>query len=580
MTYDFSGYATKNNLKCTDGRVIIKDAFKANDGEKVPLVWQHGHKEPSNVLGHAMLENREDGVYAFGIFNDTDAGKNAKALVKHGDIKALSIYANQLVQKGSSVVHGVIREVSLVLTGANPGAFIDNVVIVHADGSDSEMDDEAVIYTGLELSLGDVKHEDGASESDGSETVGDVFNSLSEKQKNVVYAMIAAVVSGKETDEDVKMEDEEKEEDLKHSDDGGDNLMKKNVFDGSDEVQPRKTLTHDQFATIVATAQKIGSFREAFLQHADSYGINDIEFLFPDAKAVRPTPDMIKRETDWVDDVLNGAHHSPFSRIKSLAADITADEARAKGYVTGALKKEEVIGLLRRFTTPTTIYKKQKLDRDDIVDITDMDVVAWLKAEMRVMLNEELARAVLIGDGRDSEDEDKINELNIRPIWTDEDLYAHHIKLDTGTTALQFIDEVVRARKFYKGSGNPTLFTSTDMLTDMLLLRSTGDERRLYPTQNELMSAMRVSKIVEVPQMEELSREVGEVGSEETVNLLGILVNMRDYTLGADKGGAINMFDDFDIDYNQYKYLLETRVSGALTKPKSAVVLEVTVAAG
>ena len=346
--------------------------------------------------------------------------------------------------------------------------------------------------------------------------------------------------------------------------------MKNNVFDGSSD-KPRASLTHEQFKTILADAQKLGSFKEAFLMHAGTYGIDNIDYLFPDAKAVRPTPDMIKRETDWVADVIGAAHHSPFSRIKSLAADITVETARALGYVTGNLKKEEVFGLLRRITTPTTVYKKQKLDRDDIVDITDMDVVAWLKAEMRVMLDEELARAVLISDGRDVASEDKINEANIRPIWTDDDMYAHHITMDAGSTTLDIIDEIVRARKYYKGSGNPTLFISTDLLTDMLLVRSTADDRRLYPTVNELMSALRVSKIVEVPQFEDLTRTV----EEDTVQLLAIMVNMKDYTLGADKGGAVNFFDDFDIDYNQYKYLLETRVSGALTKPKSAIVLEV-----
>lgn len=572
MNYDFSGYATKNDLKCTDGRVIRKDAFKAGDGERVPLVWQHGHKEPSNVLGHAILENREDGVYAYGVFNQTSAGKDAKELVKHGDIKALSIYANGLVQKGSDVLHGIIREVSLVMTGANPGAFIDNVVIVHADGSDSELEDEAIIYTGLELS-----HEDEKEEESG-ETVGDVFNSFSEKQKNVVYAMLAQVAAAGE-DEDVKMEDQESDEDLKHSEDGGTNLMKRNVFDVTEE-KPRQSLTHEQFSAILVDAQKSGSFKEAFLAHVATYGIENIEFLFPDAKAVRSTPDMIKRETDWVYAVLDGAHHSPFSRIKSLAADITTDEARAKGYVKAALKKEEVIALLRRFTTPTTIYKKQKLDRDDIIDITDMDVVAWLKAEMRVMLDEELARAALISDGREADDEDKISETSIRPIWTDDDMYAHHIKLEAASTADDFVDAIVRARKHYKGSGSPTLFISTDILTDMLLLKSTGDDRRLYPTESELMAALRVSKIVEVPQFEDLTRTIGEALEEETVELVAILVNMKDYTFGADKGGAVNMFDDFDIDYNQYKYLLETRVSGALTKPKSAVVIEVVQAGG
>lgn len=579
--YDFSGYATKNDLKCKDGRIIRKDAFKDNDGMKVPLVWQHGHKDPANVLGHALLENREDGVYTYCKFNATASGQNGKQLVEHGDITALSIYANDLVQKARDVIHGSIREVSLVLSGANPGAVIDNLMVVHSDGDDVEIDDEAIIYTGLEIKTGLLKHEDKKEESS-EETVGDIFNTLTDKQKDVVYAMLADVISKEEDEEDEEPKAGEVEEnptkEVTHSDNGGTNLMKKNVFDKSeDDAAGSKTLlTHDQFAVIVADAYKTGSLKESFLAHAGTYGIDNIDYLFPDAQTLRTTPDFIKRETDWVVAVIGGAHHSPFSRIKSLAADITVETARALGYVTGNLKKEEVFGLLRRITTPTTIYKKQKLDRDDIVDITDMDVVAWLKTEMRVMLDEELARAVLIGDGRDVASDDKINELNIRPIWTDDDVYAHHITMPLASTTDEIIDQIIRARKFYKGSGSPTLFISTDILTDMLLLKSTGDDRRLYPTEAELMATLRVSKIVEVPQMESLTRTV----DLDTVQLLAILVNMKDYTLGADKGGAVTMFDDFDIDYNQYKYLMETRVSGTLTKPKSAVVIEVTTAAG
>lgn len=576
--YDFSGYATKNDLKCKDGRIIRKDAFKDNDGTKVPLVWQHGHKEPSNVLGHALLENREDGVYTYAKFNSTANGQNAKQLVEHGDIKFLSIYANDLVQKARDVIHGSIREVSLVFSGANPGAVIDNLVVVHSDGEDVEIEDEAIIYTGLDFKPGLLKHEEEKEESS-EETVGDIFNTLSEKQKNVVYAMLADVITKEEDDDKEEAPEESKEnpsKEVTHSNDGGTNLMKKNVFDGSNEaVSTANSLTHDQFATIVADAYKTGSLKESFLAHAVEYGIENIDYLFPDAKTLRTTPDFIKRETDWVVDVMSGSHHSPFSRIKSLAADITADEARAKGYVKGAFKKDEVIKLLRRLTGPTTIYKKQKLDRDDIVDITDMDVVAWLRSEMRVMLDEEIARAALLGDGRDAEDEDKINELCIRPIYTDDDLYSHHVAIDQDSDTEEIIDAIIRARVNYKGSGNPAMFVSNTFLTDMLLLKA-ADGRRLYPTMAELMAILRVSKVVEVPQMEDLTRVV----EADTLQLLAIMVNMKDYTLGADKGGAVAMFDDFDIDYNQYKYLLETRCSGCLTKPKSALVIEIKVAAG
>lgn len=575
--YDFSGYATKNDLKCKDGRTIRKDAFKENDGTKVPLVWQHGHKEPANVLGHALLENREDGVYTYAKFNSTASGQNAKQLVEHGDIKALSIYANDLVQKARDVIHGSIREVSLVFAGANPGAIIDNLTVVHSDGEDVEIDDEAIIYTGLDFKTGLLKHEE--SEESSEETVGDIFDTLSQKQKDVVYAMLADVITKDKEDDTEEGENEEptkEKEEVTHSNDGGNNLMKKNVFDGSEEgVSTSNSLTHDQFAIIVADAHKTGSLKESFLAHAVEYGIENIDFLFPDAKTLRATPDFIKRETDWVVDVMSGSHHSPFSRIKSLAADITADEARAKGYVKGALKKEEVISLLRRVTTPTTIYKKQKLDRDDIVDITDMDVVSWLRSEMRVMLDEEIARAALLGDGRDAESDDKINETHIRPIYTDDNLYAHHVAINEDSDTEEIIDAIIRARINYKGSGNPALFVSNTFLTDMLLLKA-ADGRRLFPTTAELMAVLRVSKMVEVPQMEDLTRVVEGV----TLKLLAIMVNMKDYTLGADKGGAVAMFDDFDIDYNQYKYLLETRCSGCLTKPKSALVIEIKVAAG
>lgn len=565
--FDFSGYATKVDLKCADGRVIRKDAFKHNDGETVPLVWQHMHNDPNNVLGHALLENREDGVYAYCLFNDSEAGKQAKLLVQHGDINALSIHANQLQQKGSNVLHGQIREVSLVLAGANPGARIDNVEIRHTDGTYDTDDSEAIIYTGEDLSLEDVEFEHADSED--GKTMKDVFDTLNEEQKNVVYAMIAHALGGNE-EEIEQSADEDDEDTINHSNKGGKGTMKKNVFDSKDDGKEKKNvLTHSQIQAIFADAKKCGSLKEAFLEHAGTYGIDNIDILFPDAQTITNSPDFIKRETEWVAGVLSGTRHTPFSRIKSVTADITADEARAKGYITGNEKTEEVFGLLKRETTPTTIYKKQKLDRDDIIDITDLDVVAWLKAEMRVMLDEELARAVLIGDGRDVLSPDKINESKIRPIYKDDDLYAHKVLIDADADTLDIMDEIVRARVNYKGSGNPVLYTTNTILTNMLLIRDTTGHR-LFKTKAEVESALMVSKIVEVEVMENQSR----VDGADTIDLIGLLVNLKDYSLGADKGGQVSMFDDFDIDYNQYKYLLETRCSGALTKPKSALVIE------
>lgn len=578
--FDFSGYATKVDLKCADGRIIRKDAFKHNNGQTVPLVWQHIHNDPTNVLGHAYLENREDGVYAYCKFNETEAGKNAKILVEHGDITALSIHANQLKQKGNDVLHGVIREVSLVLAGANPGALIDNLSIQHGDGKYETDDTEAIIYTGDKISLTELEHEDKGS----NKTIKDVFETLNEEQKEVVYAMIAEALDHSATDgdeegekEDEKEGSDDKKDDtqnkMEHSDKGG-KVMKKNVFDKSKgeegKEQKKATLTHSQLQTILADAQKCGSLKEAFLTHVQTYGIENIDYLFPDAKTVTPTPDFIKREMGWVPGVIGGTTHTPFSRIKSTAADITADEARALGYVKGSLKKEEVISLLKRTTTPTTVYKKQKLDRDDIIDITDLDIVAWLKAEMRMMLDEELARAVLVGDGRDSESEDKINEANIRPIYKDDNMYSHHVEIESDADTFDIVEAIIRARINYKGSGNPTLYTTPTRLTDMLLLKDTTG-RRLYNTEAELASALRVSKIVEVPVMEGLTRENED---EELLDLIGIIVNLKDYVMGADKGGQVSMFDDFDIDYNQYKYLIETRCSGALVHPKSALVIE------
>lgn len=549
VKYDFGGYATRNDLKCSDGRTIRKDAFKENDGDTVPLVWHHMHNDPANILGHAVLENREDGVYVYGKFNNTESGINAKALVEHGDINRLSIHANGLVQKGKDVIHGSIREVSLVLAGANPGAFIDNIAIEHSDGSYTEDTSEAVISSGLELDFEDLEmfHEDEPAKKSEDKTVADVFNSLSEEQKNVVYFMIGQALEAG---------------DVEHSDDDyfyqGGERMKVNVFDKKDK-ENRETLSHSQIEAIISDAQKCGSLKEAFLAHTEEYGIENIDYLFPDAKTVTPTPEMIARDMAWVRGVIDGAKHTPFSRIKSTAADITAEEARAKGYIKGNLKKEEVIKLLKRVTTPTTIYKKQKLDRDDIIDITDLDVVAWLKAEMRLMLDEEIARAVLIGDGREVEDPDKINEENIRPIAKDNELYAHPVNLAPNLSGNSLVEAILRARKNYKGTGSPTLYTTEDIITDLLLIKDKIG-RRLYPTEAELASALRVKSIVAVEAMETMP------------NLLGILVNINDYTIGADKGGQVSMFDDFDIDYNQYKYLIETRISGCLTKPKSALV--------
>lgn len=578
--FDFSGWATKANLKCSDGRTIMKDAFKHNDGQTVPLVWNHQHNDPNEVLGHALLENRDEGVYAYCTFNDTESGKTAKLLVQHGDVNALSIYANQLKQKMSNVLHGNIREVSLVLAGANPGASIDSI-IMHGE----ESDEEAIIYTGEEITLAhsrdakdsegttkeDNKMADDIKKTDGEETVADVFNTLSEKQKTVVYAMIGqALEDAGVTDDD----DEDYEDEMGHSE--GDDYMKRNVFD-NDEQQD-DVLSHAAMETIIGDAKRFGSLKESFLAHADEYGIEQIDYLFPEAKTLNNPPEFIKRDTGWVSTVMGAVHHTPFSRIKSVFANITEDEARAKGYIKGNLKKEEVFSLLKRTTTPTTIYKKQKLDRDDVIDITDFDVVAWLKSEMRVMLDEEIARAILIGDGRLSSSDDKINESNIRPVVSDSELYTIRQKVSVATNATDddkakaMIKSAVKARKNYKGSGNPTFYTTEDWLTNALLLEDTQGHR-LYKNDADVAAAMRVSKIVTVPVME-------GVKGPEGGDLIGIIVNLADYNVGADKGGAVNMFDDFDIDYNQQKYLIETRCSGALVKPYSAIELELDVAAG
>lgn len=575
--YDFSGWATRNDLKCSDGRIIRKDAFKHNDGQTVPLVWNHDHTDPYRIVGHALLENRDEGVYAYCSLNDTDLGQTAKTYVKHGDITQLSIYANQLKQQGPNVMHGAIREVSLVMAGANPGAFIDSVMI---HGEESE--EEAVIYTGEDIVLShaeekeekpmseDVKKDDKSentkedAKSENEKTVKEVFDEMTEEQKNVVYAMIGMALE--EDNSDNENEDSE----------GGTETMKHNVFDQEDTKQ-EEVLSHDAMTAIIGDAKRYGSLKESFLAHADEYGITNIDYLFPDTKTVTNTPEFIKRDMGWVQKVMNSTHHTPFSRIKSIFADITEDDARAKGYIKGKLKKEEVFSLLKRTTTPTTIYKKQKLDRDDVVDITDFDVVAWLKSEMRMMLDEEIARAVLVGDGRLSSSDDKIKEDCIRPVWTDADLYTIKYVLDTTATATgsekakAFIVGAIKARKDYKGSGEPTLYTTEDVITDCLLLEDKNG-RIIYDSIGKLATTLRVKEIITVPVMEGLSRTNTE---GDKLDLMGIIVNLADYNVGADKGGAINMFDDFDIDYNQQKYLIETRCSGALIKPYSAIALEI-----
>lgn len=554
--YDFSGWATKNNLKCSDGRVILQDAFKHNDGNTVPLVWNHQHNESNNILGHAMLENRQEGVYAYCKFNDTEAGKNAKILVEHGDVSALSIYANQLRQQGSNVMHGEIREVSLVLAGANPGAFIDSI-IKHGETSDME----AIIYTGEELCHGEeANKEDNKTDGNKTEkTVQDVFDTLNEEQKTVVYALIGQAL---ESDQETQNENNKKN--------GGEETMKHNLFDNETNENKGEVLTHAEMQNIIGDAKRYGSMRESALQH----GITDIEYLFPDAKTINGTPEFIKRDTGWVANVMGGVHHTPFSRIKSMFADITGDEARALGYIKGNLKKEEVFSLLKRTTDPQTIYKKQKLHRDDVIDITDFDVVAWLKAEMRMMLDEEIARAVLIGDGRLSSSDDKIQETHIRPIWTDSELYTinHLLTFKSADTAdaraKAFIKGAIKSRKEYKGSGQPSLYCTEDILTDCLLLED-NNGRIIYDSEDKLRTALRVKEIITVPVMEGAKRNVS--GDRF---LMGLIVNLKDYNIGADKGGAVNMFDDFDIDYNAQKYLIETRCSGALIKPKSAIAIE------
>lgn len=563
---DFSGWATVNDMLCTDGRVIRQDAFKHNDGMTVPLVWNHQHDDPFNVLGKARLENRKKGVYAYCYLNDTPQGEQVRALLKHGDVCSLSIWANKLQQQANNVLHGDIKELSVVLAGANPAAFIDNV-IMHGD----IMDDEVFLYTGEPILIHSDEYEENKPENtnknkdekdnvkmpNNDKTIEDVINTMTKEQKDVMYAIIGMALEDKG--------DENKEETGQ-----GEKEMKHNVFDTTEPQ--RDALSHSEMTAIFSDAKRTGSLKDAVLAH----GIDDIDWLFPEATNLNTPPDFIKRDMGWVSKVMGGVHHTPFSRIKSMFADITEDEARAKGYIKSKQKKDEVFGLLKRTTTPTTIYKKQKLDRDDVIDITDFDVVAWLKQEMRMMLDEEIARAILVGDGRGNSDDDKINELNIRPIWKDEDLYTvkSKITLTADVTddvkAKAFIKNVIKSRKNYRGSGNPTLYIDEDLLTACLLLED-NNGRIIYESVEKLATTLRVKEIVTVPVMEGLTRK------DETMNDLtlgAIMVNLQDYNVGADKGGAVSMFDDFDIDYNAQKYLIETRCSGAMVKPYAAVAYE------
>jgi len=658
--YDFAGWATRNDIKCSDGRTIRHGAFSADDGKRVPLVWMHNHKDVNQVLGHADLEERDDGVYAYCSFNNTEAGQNAKECVEHGDVVALSIFANELRQKGGDVIHGAIKEVSVVLAGANRGALIDAVlshgevseeeaqisfvgygdILLHKDKDEDEdeedekdenqdeSEDEESEDEEPEESEEDEQEESDAEDEeekeekpvkhaddeDDDETVGDVLKTLNEKQKKAVAILISQAVSGKtekslshaddegetsddgETVEDVYNTFNEKQKEVvaflvgKAAEEAeGGSEMKHNAFDGS--VQ-QNTLSHDDFMEIVRVGKQMGSLREAFnaakeegfLAHADGdtpqpgvdYGIGNIDYLFPDAKTINTTPDFIKREQDWVAKVLGATHHTPFSRVKSIFADITEDAARAKGYIKGKLKKEEVFGLLKRSTDPQTVYKKQKLDKDDIDDITDFSVVAWLKAEMQMMLKEEIARAILIGDGRLASDDDKIDESHIRPVYNDADLYTVKIPVEVAANATEddiaraLIRAMVKARKQYKGSGNPSFFTTDDYVTDALLLEN-GINERLYKSEAEVATAMRVKEIVPVEVMEGQTIKITESGVTKEYPLIGVEVNLVDYNVGTNGGAKTDFFDDFDIDYNQYKYLYETRMSGALIKPFSAL---------
>lgn len=648
--YDFSGYATKNDLECGDGRIIRRDAFKDNDNTRVPLVWQHIHNDPNNVLGHADLENRDDGVYAYCTFNDTESGQNAKQLVQHGDVNSMSIYANRLKQQGPNVIHGIIREVSLVLSGANPGALIDPLSIAHSDGTYTDLEDEAIIYTGEEFlmhaddkedSMADEKKKEPTKSTDGGnddKTIQDVIDSMTDEQRQVMYYLVGQALennkseSKKSNEDDTdKDEDDSNDKNVKHSDLGDDatvqdvidsmteqqknvmyflvgqaikdtkngelddtkgishsdmeDNMKYNVFD--DSTEDFQELSHSEISSILDEARdgRNGSVKSAFLAH----GIENLEALYPEAQTVGAVPELISRETDWVAKVWGALKKTPFARIKSVAANVTEYEARARGYVKGNQKIEEVISMLSRITTPQTVYKLQKIDRDDVIDITSLDVIAWMKVEMRMMLNEEIVRAVLVGDDRPSTDPSYINPEHIRPIYQDSDVYTIHdtVTIQNSATfndiADAIIEHAVLARKNYKGTGVPTMYASTDVITRMLLAKDTLGHR-MYRNESELASALRVKEIVEVPVFDGVTRTANvtteqsgqTITTQETRKLLAIIVNLADYSIGNDKGGEVTLFDDFDLNFNKYEYLIETRASGALIKPYSAIAIETT----
>ncbi len=630
--YDISGWATMCNIKCSDGRVIRPNAFIDNDGEEVPMVYQHCHTDPENVLGHALLENRDKGVYCYCWFNENPKAQAAKNAVANGDIKQFSIYANQLVQRGSDVIHGSIREVSLVLTGANKGARIENLNFAHSDGTTNEDDGEAFIYTQQQKIVchSEEDSEEEEMSKNGQIDVQAVLDSMNEEQMAVVKALYeqgqidmlnaikadeenesddeevededveeeeeeddAEIEDEEESDEEVEDEDEEVEDEydddydeeeeedyeeaIAHSENGGNKPMKKNVFDGSmEEVSKNETLSHAEMEAIFADAKREGSLKQAVLAHTDEYGIEQIDWLFPDAKNLNTTPDIIHRDMGWVSVVMKGTRHTPFTRIKTMFADITEDEARARGYIKGNRKVNEVFTLLKRTTDPQTVYKKQKLDRDDVLDITDFDVVAWMKGEMRMMLDEEIARAILIGDGRQTSSDDHISESHIRSVFRDDDLYTVRKTLTAvqgEAKAKTFIKTVRKAWKDYKGSGNAVAFVTEDWLSELLLLED-GIGHFLYPTKETAANVLGVREIITVPVMADSSTVRTDVTSGKTFKPAAIILNLSDYNVGADKGGSVNMFEDFDIDYNQQKYLMETRVSGALIRPYSAIVIE------
>lgn len=560
MEPDFSGYATKAGLQCSDGRTIMPGAFKHQDKMKVPLVWQHGHSDPENVLGHAILENREDGVYTYGYFNNSSKATHARSLIEHGDISMLSIWANELVERAGRVLHGAIREVSLVLSGANPGALIENVTIRH-DGDDENitLEDEVIIYTGLELEHAVSTDTTSTDNSGDGETIQDVYDSMTDKQKNVLHYMLGQALDSTTADDNAQHDNVD---DSNNTDQEG-TQMTRNVFEKGDQDEKSPVLSHADIQGIVADATKTGSLKTSVENYAISHGINQIDTLFPEAQAMTTAPEFYGRRTEWVNSVLNGARKSPFSRVKTHWADLTYDDARAKGYITTNVKTEEYYGTARRETYPQTIYKKQKLDRDDILDITDFDVVAWMKGEMRLMLDEELARAILLGDGRTAPDPDKILEDRIRPIAKDDPMFAIQVLCDLAAGDISdFVDAVVQYRAQYRGTGTPTLYTSETLISQVMLLKDTLG-RRIYSSLEQFASELRVSSVVPV-----------DVFDPAAGNPLAIMVNMNDYVIGSDKGGNVSLFDDFDIDYNQYKYLIETRCSGALVKLKSAIVVK------